>query len=65
MSVYQGTNYHGTPESKPTKESGRYDLKVLVKKREGESFQEFVKRAIEVFKKAGILKQDGSSNLPH
>lgn len=36
---------------------------VLAGMNEGENFEGFTRRIIQQFKKAGILKEDGSSNL--
>ena len=51
-------------QSEPMKESQRYSHVVFGGMREGESWEGFKSRLIQQFKDKGILKPDGSSNLP-
>ena len=51
------------PQFQPAKESPNLKRVVFGTMREGQSFQEFEDNLIAAFKKQGILKPDGSSNL--
>ncbi len=51
-------------QSEPMKESQRYSHVIFRGMHAGESWKDFENRLIQQFKDRGILKADGSSNLP-